>query len=156
MPLFSKRSAPADAAPLPRLREIGEPERDWISAHVELVTRPGADLDDLDRIRSAYESAVGSWRRINPPERDDPTIMVNAIAMAFGEHLVRRVPLRWVLADDEHGTELALHSSRPAAFLVPAKLVGRHWAAEDLSSEFLRVTTEQMVSLLEGRRRSPR
>lgn len=156
VPLFSKRSAPAGAARLPRLREIGDPERDWIGAHVELVTRSGADVDDLGRIRAVYESSIASWRRINPPERDDPTIMVNAIAMAFGEHLIRRVPLRWVLADDEHGTELALHASKPAAFLVPAQLVGRHWAAEELSGEFLDAAAEHVVGVLDGRRRPPR
>lgn len=153
MGLFSRRSAATDAASPPRLREIGDPEREWIAAHVELVTRTGANVDDLDAIRLRYEQMLASWRRINPPERDDPDVMVNAIGTAFGEHLIRTAPLRWMLADDEHGTELAVYEPRRPTLLYPAKLVADRWTTEDPSGDFLTaISGEVAAAYPRGRR----
>jgi hypothetical protein len=154
--LFSKRQVPAGATPLPRLTAIGDPERDWIDAHLGLMADSGTDLDDVLQIRSLYERSLAAWRRINPPERDDPNVMINAIGMAYGEHLIRRAPLSWMIAEDEHGTELALYEPRRETLVYPANLVAEHWAAEDASGEFLVADAERVVDQVAGRRRVPR
>ena len=158
MALFSRRSARADApasVSAPRVRDVDERELEWIAAHVELVTDAGTDIDDLAQIRAAYDRAASAWRRINPPERDDPTVTTNALGLAFGEHLVRRTPLRWAIAEDEHGMELALHDARSGTILYPAKLVAERWMAED-PGDFLTATAEQVTAKLPDTRRGRR
>lgn len=156
VPLFSKHSVPAEAAPLPRLHAISDPEREWIRAHVELVTHAGTDPTDLAQIRAVYERSIATWRRINPPERDDPNVMINAIGMTFGQHLIGRVPLEWMIAEDDDVTELALYERRHDTLVYPANLVAKRWVAEELSGEFLVATADRVVAILGGRRRSRR
>ena len=154
MPLFARRSARADApAPMPRLRDVDARELEWIAAHVGLVADAGVDIDDAAQIRAYYERVAAAWRRINPPERDDPKLTINAIGMAFGEHLVRRTPLRWMLAEDDEGTELALHDPRSRVLVYPALLVSEQWTAE-APGDFLTTTVEQVTAKLPGGRRS--
>jgi len=147
MALFSRRSAHADTAPpMPRLRDVDERELEWIAAHVELVTDTGASLDDAAQIRSVYERWAAGWHRINPPERNDPNTMINAIGTALGEHLARRTPLGWMIATDEHSTELALYEPRSRTLLYPANVVAKRWVAEE-PGEFItaiagRLTTQ--------------
>lgn len=156
MALFSRRSARADASsPMPRLRDVDERELEWIAAHAELVAEAGVDVDDPVQIRAYYERAAAAWRRINPPERDDPKVTVNAIGMAFGEHLARRTPLRWMLAEDDEGAELALHDPRSRVLVYPALLVSEQWMAE-APGDFLTATVEQVTAKLPDTRRSRR
>ena len=157
MGIFSKRAVPDRATPpMPRMSDIGDPEREWIAAHVELVTRTGTDVDDIGQLRSFYDRTAADWRRINPPERDDPNVIVNAIGMAFGEHLIHRTLLRWMIAEDERSTELALYEPRLGTPVYPANLVAERWLAED-SGEFLTTMAEDVASRFRGsgrRRRS--
>lgn len=155
MGILSKRSGTGAASRLPRLSDIGDPEREWIAAHTEIVTRTGADLGDVHQIRAFYEQAAARWRRINPPERADPRVLVNAIATAFGEHLVRSTSLAWMLAEDELGTELALFAPRRQTLLYPMKLVAERWLAEQ-SGDFLTTTTDEVVARLGRGRQRPR
>lgn len=154
MALFSRRSARAEAVPpMPRLRDVDERELEWIAAHVELVTAAGIDLHDLAQLRTYYDRMAAAWRRINPPERDDPTVTTNSIGLAFGEHLRRRTPLRWMIAEEDEGIELALHDPRTRTILYPVLLVAERWAAEDPGT-FLTVTAEQVTSKLAPARRN--
>ncbi|MRX42164.1 DUF3806 domain-containing protein [Agromyces kandeliae] len=146
MPLFSRRTAPIDdAPPMPRLVEIGEPERDWIDSHVALVADAGADPDDLEQVRALYERWSAGWRRINPPERDDPAIMVNALGTAFGDYVARRTGLSWRLAEHAHGLELALYQPRGQVLLHPIGIVDEHWRTEEGSGAFLVETAERLT-----------
>lgn len=141
---------------MPQLRDIGDPEREWIAAHTEIVTRTGADLDDVNQLRAFYDQSAARWRRINPPERPDPRVLINAIGTAFGEHVVRATPLRWMLADDEHDTELAIFEPQRKTLLYPTKLVAQRWMAEE-PGEFLSTTADEVIARFSrGRRRPPR
>ncbi|WP_430645177.1 DUF3806 domain-containing protein [Agromyces sp. GXS1127] len=146
MALFSRRTAPVDdAPPVPRLVEIGDPERDWIDAHVALVSDAGADPDDLEQLRALYERWSAGWRRINPPERDDPVIQVNALGTAFGEYVARRTGLSWRLAEHEGGLDLTLYQPRGQVLLHPIGIVDERWRAEEASGAFLVETAERLT-----------
>ena len=49
------------------------------------------------------------------------------IGAGVGECLIARTDLRWVIATDEHGTDLALHRPRNDVLRYPANLVGKCW-----------------------------
>ncbi|MEV1131137.1 DUF3806 domain-containing protein [Agromyces sp. NPDC049794] len=145
MGILSKRSADGAGTRLPRLSDIGDPERDWITAHTDIVARSGVDVDDVHGLRAFYDQAAARWRRINPPERSDPRVLINAIGTTFGESMVRSTPLTWMLAEDEHGTELAVFEPRTHTLLYPVKLVAERWLAED-AGEFLTTTSDQVLA----------
>jgi hypothetical protein len=139
-----------------RATPISDAERDWIDAHVALVTDAGVDLADAEALRRCYEHWVGAWRRINPPERDDPAVMINALGAAFGEHLARAAALAWGLVEDEAGVDLALYRGRDEVVIRPVSFVASRWTAEEPSGEFLTATSSQLVSALSGPRRGRR
>ena len=113
MGLFSKRSARAESAtPPPRLSELTDVERNWIASLLAIVADAGTEVDDAAQIRALYDDSVMRWHRVNPPERVNPSPMINAIGTALGEHLVRRTALRWTLAVDDGRTELGLAEGR--------------------------------------------
>ncbi|WP_353828092.1 DUF3806 domain-containing protein [Agromyces sp. SYSU T0242] len=146
MPLFSRRTVPVDdALPVPRLVEIGEPEREWIDAHVALVADAGADPDAIEEVAAVYERWAAGWRRINPPERDDPTIMVNALGTAFGEYVARRTGLSWRLAEHATGLELALYQSRGQVLVNPIGVVDEQWREEQTTGAFLVEHAERLT-----------
>ncbi|GAA2041417.1 hypothetical protein GCM10009819_29060 [Agromyces tropicus] len=146
MPLFSRRTAPVDdAPPMPRLVEIGEPEREWIDAHVALVADAGADPEDVEQMAVLYERWSAGWRRINPPERDDPNIMLNALGTAFGEYVARRTGLSWRLAEHATGVELALYQARGQVLVHPIGIVAEQWRAEEPSGTFLVEAAERLT-----------
>jgi hypothetical protein len=135
MGLFTKRSpsaASARAEPTTtseRVSGLTEVERDWIASLLAIVADAGTDIDDARQIRALYDDAVTRWHRVNPPERIDPEPMVNAIGTALGEHLARRMPLRWALTIGGGRTELGLVDGAGRVALVPTELVAEHWRA---------------------------
>jgi hypothetical protein len=125
---------------------------------VALVADAGADPEDLEQVRALYERWAGGWRRINPPERDDPDIMVNALGTAFGEYVARRTGLSWRLAEHAHGLELALYQPRGQVLVHPIGIVSEQWHAEQPSGAFLveraeRLTQARRLAHGEGRHR---
>jgi len=157
MALFSRRSARTEAAsPSPRLSELTAVEQAWIDSLIAIVADTGTDIGDVGQIRDLYEKSVTQWHRVNPPERVDPHPMINAIGSALGEHLVLRTQLRWMIADDGHRTELALHEPRSKMLLYPTDLVAERWIAHD-GGEFIPAIVHRVVAALpvtSGRRRA--
>ena len=146
MPMFARRSARADDSKAKlRLRDLDDREREWVAAHVDLIIEAGVDVDDAARIRTYYERSAAAWRRINPPERDDPRVTVNAIGAAFGEHLVRRMRLRWMLAEDDEGIELAVYDLRTGTIVYPVLLTAERWMAE-APGDFLAETADLVAA----------
>ncbi|MBM7503816.1 DUF3806 domain-containing protein [Agromyces aurantiacus] len=155
MALFSRRAMPTVRTPA-HVTPIGEAERDWLDAHVALVADAGFDVDDADALRRCYEQWAGAWRRVNPPERDDPAVMVNALGAAFGEFLTHRTALAWGLVEDEGGLDLALFRGRSDVLMRPVSFVASRWSAEEPSGAFLAATSSQLVAALSGPRRGRR
>lgn len=155
MALFSRRAAPSTRASV-AVTGITDAERDWIEAHVALVSDAGVDIADAEQLRRCYEQWSAGWRRINPPERDDPAVRVNAIGAAFGEHVVRRTTLLWGLVEDQDGVDLVLYRDRHDVLVRPVSLVASRWAAEEPSGEFLIASASQLATTLSGVRRGRR
>lgn len=157
MGLFSKRSARAESAPQPaRFSALTDTERNWIASLLAIVADAGTDVDDAAQIRALYDDSVMRWHRVNPPERVNPSPMINAIGTALGEHLVRRTALRWTLALEDGRTELGLADGSSQVILCPTELVAERWRAQQ-NGKFVTETVERLIGRFPreaGRRRA--
>jgi hypothetical protein len=76
-------------------------------------------------------------------ERHDPNHIINAVGIAIGEHLVAALDLRWVVASDDYGTELAVHGEPGSVIVYPANLVAKRF--ESRTARFIAPLVRQMV-----------
>ena len=59
----------------------------------------------------------------------NPNALINAIGIAFGQVLVDRLGFRWVIATDQHGTDLAVVAAegKGDVLLYPANFVAKRF-----------------------------
>lgn len=76
----------------------------------------------------ALDATVSSWLR-DDDSRVDVNTFVNGVAIALGEHVARATGLTWVIATDEHGTDLALHGQPGDVLIYPASSVAKRVTA---------------------------
>jgi hypothetical protein len=77
---------------------------------------------------------------------------VNAIGVAFGQHLAGRAELEWVIATDDQGSDLALHGQPGDILVYPANAVAKR--VVDGEHAFIRPLLEALVDSIEQRRRA--
>ncbi len=111
-----------------KLDTPNEGELAWIADHLERAwamaekygggaTTPLGKLDGL----------WSSWTEALRESGDDPNPLINMVGIAFGQHLVDEAGLTWVIATDEHGTELAVHGQANGTLVYPCNLVAKRW-----------------------------
>lgn len=131
MKFFQKRTSikasPGKSAQ-PAFSEPNEAEVAWMRSHLQIIAASGVDLDDARQVGEFYDQVLRSWLSVSEESRTDPNDAVNLLGTAFGECLVRQSPLRWVVASDVHGVELALHDDRSDFLVYPANVVAKRLA----------------------------
>jgi hypothetical protein len=86
------------------------------------------------------------WLKDGTPE--DANAMINTIGLGFGQRLVDDLGMRWVIATDSYGTEMAVHHPFQDTLLYPANLVAKRW--ESRQSGFLRPIYDDLAARLPG------
>lgn len=122
----SGKASPRESAQ-PAFSEPNEAELAWMWNHLQIVAAYGVDLDDARQVGEFYDQVLGSWLSASEESRTDPNDAINLLGTAFGECLVRQSPLRWVVASDFHGAELALHDQQSDFLVYPANAVAKRW-----------------------------
>lgn len=110
------------------ITDLNDAERAWVA---ETLAALGRSDGDIVALGAAYDAALRGWTSVSPDERPDPNGLINRLGIGFGEHVRRQTGLAWVIAADEHGTELALHGQPGDVLLYPANLVAKRWVAGD-------------------------
>jgi hypothetical protein len=120
-------------AAAPVLEPLTNAETDWVRSSIaELIEQdvvPG-DIDDLGR---HYDEMLTAWLRLNEPQRPDPNAIISQIGLAFGQYVADQARLDWMVATDDHGTEIALHRERGNVLIYPTDLVAKRWTAHERS-----------------------
>jgi hypothetical protein len=77
---------------------------------------------------AALDRAFAAWLASEPAAAEINAI-INCVAIAFGQALVDKAGLQWVVATDEHGAELAVHGlpNRGDVLVYPANFVAKRW-----------------------------
>ncbi|WP_116946953.1 DUF3806 domain-containing protein [Jiangella endophytica] len=135
---------------MPTITELDDAERAWVAERLALLGRADGDIVALG---AAYDAALRGWTSVPPEERPDPNELINRLGVGFGEHVRRRAGLAWVVASDEHGTELALHGQPGDVLLYPANLVAKRWVAGETGvlPDLAAALIEQVTSIREQR-----
>lgn len=115
----------------PRRTPPNEAELRWIAAnlrravhlageHVDAAALTAPSLAALDR---AWVAGCAELRETN----GDPNPLIQAIGIAFGQHLVETQGLEWVIATDPLGTETAVYGAASDLLVYPLNLVAKRW-----------------------------
>ena len=97
-----------------KTNQLTPAEQDWIDQQLRDVrtfvektlgkeSAPLPSPEDLDE-------AFNAWRYSPSYDPSQANAIINCVGIAFGQHLVNSSPLRWVIASDDYGTELALYA----------------------------------------------
>ncbi len=76
------------------------------------------DPDGLDAIWVKWQSDQGA-------ERPNPNMVVNALGLCFGQHLVERLGFRWAVITDKYGTEMGCIAQPGDITVFPANLTAK-------------------------------
>jgi Domain of unknown function (DUF3806) len=109
------------------IEELNECERSWVESLLDALREAGVDVTDPASLGGFFDDALAAWRARPERDRPDPNPLINLIGAGLGQHLADRCGLRWVIAGDEHGTELALHRADNDILLFPANAVAKRW-----------------------------
>ncbi|HEU5144890.1 MAG TPA: DUF3806 domain-containing protein [Dermatophilaceae bacterium] len=109
-------------------RPVSEPlteaERTRIDSALDELSARGIDVDDLQAISSAYDSACAEGAR---DEGGEAKASCEVFGIAIGEYLARHSTLRWAIVTDTFGTDLGLAAARSETVVVPHNLVSARW-----------------------------
>jgi hypothetical protein len=141
-----------------KIEQLTPAEQDWISQQIEAAKEfvsetLGEGINDLPSPQD-LDRAFDAW--LNSPSHDpaDANFVVNCVGIAFGQHLVNSTPLKWVIATDGYGTELAIYGFEGTGdvLVYPQNFVAKSYEAK--SGIFIVESIKQMqadVSKIENR-----
>ncbi|TVU64856.1 DUF3806 domain-containing protein [Paenarthrobacter nitroguajacolicus] len=123
---WKKTVVNADEHEQPVFSELTSEYEEFLAAYVNIAEGSGVDLEDPESVANFYETALATWQASDG--QMDAELYGNAAGVALGELLVRVSPLRWVVAEDSKGRELAVHSDRNNFLVYPLDAVEKRWA----------------------------
>jgi hypothetical protein len=117
------------------ISELREDEVGWVKTQLETAMKLVKDFSPADSAQpltlAALDRAYAAWSASNPTEGDLINATINCVGVAFGQILLDGVGLglRWVIATDEYGTELAVYGlpNRGDVLVYPANFVAKRW-----------------------------
>ena len=113
----------------PQHQELNDQEHQWLAdriaalADLSVPIQPGA-------LSEFFEQQRAMWRETAAGERLDANTLVNLIGAGVGQVLVEELGLKWVLATDEYGTELAVTGEPGQVLVFPMNAVAKRWSGE--------------------------
>lgn len=109
------------------IEELNEGELTWVDANLTGLRKAGVDVEDPESLGRFFDGALTDWQALPEQDRPDPNPVINMLGVGLGQCVIGRSDLRWVIATDEHSTELALHRARNDILIYPANAVAKRW-----------------------------
>ncbi len=98
--------------------------RGWVAVARELGALLGTPIEEGIPEPAALERMWEVWLA-NGLDGVESDRVITPIGCAFGDHLVQRWDLTWVVATDEWGTDVAVHGSPGDVLLFPVDFVSK-------------------------------
>ncbi len=109
----------------PVSRPLAPAEQARIEAASGRLEDLGVDVDDLQSIGAAYDTAFSGWQADQVSV--DSGELVELFGIAIGEHLARHSAREWAVVTDVFGTDLGLVAARAETVIVPHNIVSARW-----------------------------
>jgi hypothetical protein len=129
------------------IEELSADERAWIDAHLVGMREANVDVNDPASLGALFDEALAAWYAQPEQDRPDPNPLINSLGVGLGQCIVARTDLRWVIATDENGTDLALHRIANDVLVFPANAVAKRWSAR--VSGFIPAFVDELTSALD-------
>jgi hypothetical protein len=113
------------------IEDLTEAEEQWLRALQRALGQMG--VKDAATLCAVFSEARESWWDLPVQERPDPNPTINALGAGVGQLFVDDLGLRWALATDQHGSELAV-VGEPGLVLYPTNAVAKRWTGENQST----------------------
>lgn len=126
---------------MPTIEPLNDSELTWIKEQLAGASRFVAEFSPADASQplslAALDRAFSAWLN-RPSQRPDASAInsvINQVGTAFGQALVDGIGFTWVIATDEHGTEVAVHAfpGRGDVLVYPANFVAKRWERRETS-----------------------
>jgi hypothetical protein len=121
----------------------------WIKTQLENASIfiegfSGEDSEQPPLTLSALDRAFAAWIASEPVDTDLINAVINYVGIAFGQALVDGIGLKWVVATDDQGSELAVYGfpGRGDVLIYPANFVAKRW--ERRETNFLEKAYQQI------------
>ena len=133
-----------------KIEDLTEKERAWIQQQlagaaklVEIMT-PEAAAQPLTL--NILDEAFAAWMAIEETDSTVVNAVINRVGVAFGQFLVDKLPLRWVIATDQRGSDLAVYGlpGTGDVLLYPANFVAKRW--ERRETQFLEKCYQEIAT----------
>jgi uncharacterized protein DUF3806 len=130
-----------------KIEPINDNEVLWIKEQLENAEKFVAAFSPADsgsRTLAALDRAFAAWLDSGAAVAEINAI-INCVGIAFGQALVDGLGLKWVIATDEHGTDLAVYGlpNRGDVLVYPANFVAKRW--ERRETNFLQEAYRQVA-----------
>jgi len=131
-----------------RIDPVNERETAWIKTQLENASKFVESFSQEDAEKpltlAALDRAFAAWIASEPTETDLINAVINYVGIAFGQSLVDGIGLKWVIATDDEGSELAVYGfpGRGDVLVYPANFVAKRW--ERRETNFLEKAYQQI------------
>src|SRR5579871_1569949 len=115
------------------ISELTKGEQDWVTEQIEeaarFIRRFSPEDAESPTILAAADRAFKSWLATDPTDVGSVNKVINAVGVLFGQSLVDGAGLRWVIATDQRGTDLAVFGLPGSGdvLVYPANFVAKRW-----------------------------
>jgi len=120
-----------------KFSELTAAERDWnqqqLAAARLFVDAFSPDDAGQPITLAALDRAFAGWLARGSQDNTEVNGAINAVGIRFGQFLVDEAGFQWVIATDQHGTELALLAlpGRGDVLVFPATFVAKRWERKE-------------------------
>lgn len=122
---------PASSA-APIVTDLTSAEQAWIAESLGVLQDAG--ITNIDSLGMLYDERLLAWLAAPDEQRSDPNGVINLLGVGFGEFVRLASDTRWVMAEDQHGTELALHGEPGNILMFPQNMVAKRWVAHEVGA----------------------
>jgi hypothetical protein len=133
-----------------KIEPMNEKEEAWLKAQLDNASKFVEGFSPADGGQpltlAALDRAFTAWIASGPSETDLVNAIINYVGIAFGQALVDGIGLKWVIATDDHGSDLAVHGlpEQGDVLIYPANFVAKRW--ERRETNFLEEAYRQIAN----------
>jgi hypothetical protein len=116
-----------------QISDLTDKERDWVATQIDAAlllveAYSPADAGEPFTI-GALDRAYAAWSATQETDNQLVNATINCTGIAFGQFLVEGVGLKWVIATDQEGSDLAVYGLPGSGdvLVYPANFVAKRW-----------------------------